>query len=252
MIEVAFVLGYPASGKSTIAHKLRVNGYAYLNRDQVGGKVVDLVPLMIEEIERGNNVVLDNTFPTRESRKPFIFSEYPRKRKIPMKFETVKDLCRQIVAKTKVKQKQTKDGSIEFENLVDDDLMNAIASIAQENTPVEPLSPADMKKAKDESIPYFVVQAFNLCVTSNWNGATAVFSQDEVIAEIVRLGQATIPQLSREIIFAKHWLDVEPIFMNKGWHVSYDKPDLGESGVARFEFRPKAGSWATHSQSTKR
>jgi HAD superfamily hydrolase (TIGR01662 family) len=84
MSDVVMIVGYPAAGKSSIAQSY-VNrcvkmgeGYTYLNRDQVGGSVIALLPKMEVAIENGENVVLDNTFPTIASRRPFIESAKAR------------------------------------------------------------------------------------------------------------------------------------------------------------------------------
>jgi HAD superfamily hydrolase (TIGR01662 family) len=72
MSEVAIIVGYPASGKSSFAKLYIEKGYTYLNRDTVGGKILDLIPLLNTALAGGENVVLDNTFPTIASRKDFI------------------------------------------------------------------------------------------------------------------------------------------------------------------------------------
>jgi D-glycero-D-manno-heptose 1,7-bisphosphate phosphatase len=72
MSEVILIMGCPASGKGTKAKEYIDKGYVHLNRDEQGGKVVSLVPLMEKELQAGNNVVLDNLYATRDSRKPFI------------------------------------------------------------------------------------------------------------------------------------------------------------------------------------
>ena len=70
---VTMVMGYPASGKSTITKKMAAApNTVILNRDSVGGTVLDLLPKMEQELKNGNNVILDNLFPTIESRDPFI------------------------------------------------------------------------------------------------------------------------------------------------------------------------------------
>ena len=66
------VMGYPASGKSTVSEEYIKKDYVYLNRDKAGGKVIDLLPVLEKALKSGKNVVIDNTFPTKESRKPFI------------------------------------------------------------------------------------------------------------------------------------------------------------------------------------
>ena len=65
-------MGYPAAGKSSIAQEYEDKGFVILNRDKAGGKVADLVPRLKLLMKAGSDVLLDNTFPTAESRKPFI------------------------------------------------------------------------------------------------------------------------------------------------------------------------------------
>lgn len=71
-MKVALICGYPAAGKSTVSNQFVDQGFVRLNRDERGGKVADLVPEMKRILAGKQNVVLDNTFPTVESRKPFI------------------------------------------------------------------------------------------------------------------------------------------------------------------------------------
>lgn len=72
MSEVVFVLGYPASGKTTYT----LNAFPKhirINRDIFGGTLVKLAKHFEGEIVRGrNDFVLDNTFATVAQRKPFI------------------------------------------------------------------------------------------------------------------------------------------------------------------------------------
>jgi HAD superfamily hydrolase (TIGR01662 family) len=78
--EVILVMGYPSSGKGSLASELEG---VHLNRDAEGGKVIDLLPKMKASLKAGDSVVLDNTFPTVESRKPFI--EAAKKAKVPIR-----------------------------------------------------------------------------------------------------------------------------------------------------------------------
>ena len=70
--KVHMIVGYPASGKSTLAQTMKDDGYEILNRDTIGGKIIDLVPRMVNMINSGKKIVLDNTFATAKVRKPFI------------------------------------------------------------------------------------------------------------------------------------------------------------------------------------
>jgi HAD superfamily hydrolase (TIGR01662 family) len=72
MSKVVMVMGYPASGKSTITKDLVAKGMTSLNRDTEGGKIADLLPKMESLLLDNKDVVLDNLFALAEVRKPFI------------------------------------------------------------------------------------------------------------------------------------------------------------------------------------
>jgi len=72
MSNVAIVLGFPASGKTTTTQMLVDKKYFRLNRDVEGGSVIGLLPVLEEQLKAGKNVVLDNLFATEASRQPFI------------------------------------------------------------------------------------------------------------------------------------------------------------------------------------
>lgn len=72
MSKVKMVVGYPASGKSTITKGLAESGAVILNRDTEGGTIAALLPKMQALLVSGKDVVLDNLFATAETRKPFI------------------------------------------------------------------------------------------------------------------------------------------------------------------------------------
>ena len=69
---VTMVLGFPASGKTTITKHLIDNGHVSLNRDTEGGTIAGLLPKMEALLKDNKKVALDNLFPTVEVRKPFI------------------------------------------------------------------------------------------------------------------------------------------------------------------------------------
>jgi D-glycero-D-manno-heptose 1,7-bisphosphate phosphatase len=72
MAKAILVMGYPASGKSTIVKPFEAQGWEVFNRDRAGGKVASLVPGFKAALEAGRSVVADNLFLTAESRAPFI------------------------------------------------------------------------------------------------------------------------------------------------------------------------------------
>jgi HAD superfamily hydrolase (TIGR01662 family) len=72
-MKVTLVCGYPASGKSTITKQLvEKTGAVILNRDTEGGSIADLLPKLEQLLKSNKDVVLDNLYPTRDSRRPFI------------------------------------------------------------------------------------------------------------------------------------------------------------------------------------
>jgi histidinol-phosphate phosphatase family protein len=67
--EIVMLMGIQGAGKSELVRSYVEHGYARLNRDQLGGKVDDLVDQLQELLTTGHKrVVLDNTYPTRISR----------------------------------------------------------------------------------------------------------------------------------------------------------------------------------------
>ena len=68
--EVRLICGSPASGKTSRVDSLVDRGYLRLNRDERGGSLQDLLKPLDEALALGQRqVVMDNTYPTRGSRK---------------------------------------------------------------------------------------------------------------------------------------------------------------------------------------
>ena len=67
--EVILVMGLPGAGKSTIARQLAAAGYTRLNRDEAGGSLTSLLPVLDRAVLAGTTrLVLDNTYVTRKAR----------------------------------------------------------------------------------------------------------------------------------------------------------------------------------------
>ena len=67
--EVVVVMGIQGAGKSSRVEPYLAAGYARLNRDLIGGKLEDLIPLLSQLLAGGQQrVVLDNTYPSWISR----------------------------------------------------------------------------------------------------------------------------------------------------------------------------------------
>lgn len=71
--RVIVVMGRPGAGKTTRALSEPEGGFVRLNRDTRGGTLDDLLPPLHAALEAGaKRVVLDNTYPSRASRRPVI------------------------------------------------------------------------------------------------------------------------------------------------------------------------------------
>lgn len=67
-------MGYPASGKTTIAKNYEEQGYHRLNRDEIGGTLDGLVNHLehLYKTEKKTKFIMDNTYPTVKSRSSVI------------------------------------------------------------------------------------------------------------------------------------------------------------------------------------
>lgn len=75
--EVVVVMGIQGAGKSESVSSYEEAGYARLNRDLIGGSLKDLIPRLRQLLASGQTrVILDNTYPSRESRAPVIAAAY--------------------------------------------------------------------------------------------------------------------------------------------------------------------------------
>lgn len=67
--DLVLIMGLPGAGKSTIAGTLVDDGYVRVNRDEEGGSLNALLPVLDRAIASGSRrIVLDNTYVTRKAR----------------------------------------------------------------------------------------------------------------------------------------------------------------------------------------
>ncbi len=96
---------------------------------------------------------------------------------------------------------------------------------------VKPISPDEVVQKKKTSFPDFVLEAFNELITKNFRGKSAIIKQNDVVNLIVSKGAIDI-----DAVFAAHYLDVEDVYRDAGWKVSYDKPAYCEDYEPTFTF----------------
>ena len=82
--EIVLVMGLPGAGKSTLAQALVLEGYTRVNRDEAGGSLEGLLPILDHAILSGSSgIVLDNTYVSRKARGAVI--QAARARGIPVR-----------------------------------------------------------------------------------------------------------------------------------------------------------------------
>lgn len=83
-MEIVIVMGYPASGKTSYVERHFGGRYRRVNRDAAGGSLDALLPLVEDALgSDAEGVVLDNTYPTVESRRPLV--ELAKRRGVPVR-----------------------------------------------------------------------------------------------------------------------------------------------------------------------
>ena len=69
MKQIIITVGYPGSGKTSVAEEYTRKGYQRLNRDTLGGTLDTVAKFLLDYLENGTErVILDNTYPTAASR----------------------------------------------------------------------------------------------------------------------------------------------------------------------------------------
>jgi hypothetical protein len=90
------------------------------------------------------------------------------------------------------------------------------------------------KSLREEIILYQMplLKLFNDCIIERWNDRSATIRQDYVVDKIKKK-----IEIDYREIFDMYYLDVEEIFRDAGWIVTYDKPGYNETYPATFEFK---------------
>ena len=105
------------------------------------------------------------------------------------------------------------------------------------------ITPEEAEKAKISSIPDYVFQAFNELLAENFVGNVGtIIYQHEVLKRIIYLYPSIIENDKDSIVnslFVNHWLDVEKIYEEAGWEVTFHKPAYYEDFDPYYNFIPK-------------
>ena len=70
--EIRVIMGYPASGKTSITKQFVDNGYHRINRDELGGSLDGVADKVKAALGSHDKIVVDNTYIDRQSRKSLL------------------------------------------------------------------------------------------------------------------------------------------------------------------------------------
>ena len=105
------------------------------------------------------------------------------------------------------------------------------------------ITPEEAEKAKISSIPDYVFQAFNELLAENFVGNVGtIIYQHEVLKRIINIYPYIIEDDKDSIVnslFVNHLLDVEKIYEEAGWEVTFHKPAYYEDFDPYYKFIPK-------------
>jgi len=105
---------------------------------------------------------------------------------------------------------------------------------------IKPISPDEIQERKAETIPDEIIQAVNELIAMKWNGSSATIRKDDLLNRYFELTQQENNQRNRAELYDKHALDIEHVFRQVGWSVSYDQPSYGDSDYEPYwDFKRK-------------
>ena len=81
------------------------------------------------------------------------------------------------------------------------------------------ITPEEVNAKKINFIPEEVIKAFDELIVENWDGRSATIKQKDIVQRIM-----SKLSCEEDLIFKKHYLDVEELYGSVGWEVEYSKP----------------------------
>ena len=99
---------------------------------------------------------------------------------------------------------------------------------------VEPIKPSEVT----QYIPNWVIKATNECIKNHFieSNRESKFTQDELVEYCLQYAPKD-KEITKDMLFNKHWLDIETKYRKNGWIVTYDKPAYDEHYKPIFTFK---------------
>ena len=114
-------------------------------------------------------------------------------------------------------------------------------------TTVKPITPDEVGAKQATQTPSFVIEAFNIEIAKHYDNVsrtakvsqTAILEQIAIQFETPEDAPAVDTNNLKKLAFSNKWLNVEAMYEDAGWKVSYEKPGYNESRDAYFTFKKK-------------
>lgn len=96
-----------------------------------------------------------------------------------------------------------------------------------------PIKPEEVRAKRLDSIPPIIFETINTMICEKFDGKSATLKQEDILNRVCN----ECSSLTRQEIFSKHYLDIEPFYREQGWKVEYYKPGYNENYPATFTFK---------------
>lgn len=96
---------------------------------------------------------------------------------------------------------------------------------------IKPISPQEVPAHQAAALDPRVIEVWNRLIAAHHDGSRATIQQNAAIAALM-----TATGVERQAVFDQRWLDIEDLYRQQGWKVTYDKPGWDESYEAFFVF----------------
>lgn len=99
---------------------------------------------------------------------------------------------------------------------------------------MKPITPEEATALRIELMPVQIIESFNELIALSFDGYESTIKQKAILALISKK-----TGLSGTEILQKNYLDIEDVYRQAGWVVSYAQPDRDDNFDPYFVFKKK-------------
>ncbi len=101
------------------------------------------------------------------------------------------------------------------------------------NSVILPITKEQVLQNIANHFPSFVIEAFNHCIQESKAKGSDKVLQKDVVNKIINLTEG---KYTSSEIYSNKWLDIEVLYSQYGWSVTYHKPAFNETDERYFTF----------------